>query len=131
VVLLADVVLVLHFAYVLFVVGGLLAIWAGYALGWRWVRNWWFRVLHLAAIALVAMEAGVGILCPLTVLEDWLRPGSLAQAGFVQRWLHALLFYDWPPWVFTALYLGWAALAGTTLLLLPPRHRTRSEREQR
>jgi hypothetical protein len=118
--LLADVVLVLHFAYVLFVVGGLAAIWAGYAFGWRWVRNWWFRVLHLCAIGLVVIEAAVGVMCPLTLLEDWLRPGQQAAAGFVQRWLHALLFYDWPLWVFTVLYLSFAAVVALTFVLLPP-----------
>jgi hypothetical protein len=123
-VLLADVILVLHFAYVLFVVGGLVAIWLGYAIGWRWVRNWWFRVLHFAAISLVAIEAVVGVLCPLTLLEDWLRPGRETGSSFVQRWLHALLFYDWPPWVFTALYLGFAAVVALTFVVLPPTPRS-------
>jgi MFS family permease len=123
-VVLADVVLALHFAYVLFVVGGLIAIWLGHALHWRWVRNWWFRVLHFAAIALVAMEAVVGVWCPLTLLEDRLRPGEEAGTSFVQRWLHALLFYDWPAWVFTALYLSFAAVVAGTFILLPPRPRS-------
>jgi hypothetical protein len=120
---LADLVLVLHFAYVLFVVGGLLAIWTGYALGWQWVRNPWFRVLHFAAIALVAVEAVVGMMCPLTILEDALRPGEEAGGSFLQRWLHAVMFWDWPLWVFTALYLGFAAAVAATFLLLPPRAR--------
>ena len=121
--LLADVVLVVHFAYVLFVVGGLAAIWLGYALGWQWVRGWWFRVLHFAAIALVAIEATIGVFCPLTLLEDWLRPGRESGTSFVQRWLHALLFYDWPLWVFTAMYLSFAAAVGLTFFFLPPRPR--------
>jgi len=49
--LLADVVLVVHFAFVLFVVGGLALIWIGGAAGWQWVRGFWFRAAHLAAIA--------------------------------------------------------------------------------
>lgn len=121
--LLADLVLVLHVAYVLFVVGGLFAIWLGYALGWRWVRNRLFRTLHVAAIGLVAIEAIIGVMCPLTLLEDWLRPGAAGGRSFVQRWLHALLFYDWPPWVFTALYVGFAAIVASTFVLLPPERR--------
>ena len=121
--LLADAVLILHFAYVAFVVGGLGAVWLGYALGWRWVRNWWFRILHFAAIALVAIEAVAGVICPLTWLEDWLRPGQESATGFVQRWLHALLFYDWPLWVFSVLYLSFAALVAVTFVLLPPARR--------
>ena len=125
-VLLADVVLALHFAYVLFVVGGLAAIWLGYAIGWRWVRNWWFRVLHFAAIGVVAIEAVLGVWCPLTLLEDWLRPGD-AGGSFVQRWVHAVLFYDWPLSVFTALYLGFSAVVGLTFVLLPPEPRSRGD----
>ncbi len=121
--LLADLVLVLHFAYVLFVVGGLFAIWLGYALRWRWVRNRLFRTLHLAAIGLVAIEAIVGVMCPLTLLEDWLRPGAGDGRSFVQRWLHALLFYDWPLWVFTVLYAGFTTVVALTFVLLPPERR--------
>ena len=74
---LADIVLVLHFAVVLFVVGGLVLILAGNLIGWRWVNSRWFRLLHLAAIAIVVAEAWLGITCPLTTLEIWLR----AQSG--------------------------------------------------
>jgi hypothetical protein len=65
--LLADAVLIVHFLFVLFVVGGLLAIWAGALIGWVWVRNLRFRVAHLAAILFVMAESLVGIACPLTV----------------------------------------------------------------
>ena len=71
--LLADIVLIVHFLFVAFVVGGLALIWIGAALGWAWVRNLWFRVAHLAAIVFVAGEALVGVWCPLTVWEDTLR----------------------------------------------------------
>ena len=121
--LLADLVLLIHFGYVLFVVGGLAVIWLGGALGWRWVRNWWFRALHFAAIALVAIEALTGLLCPLTWLEDALRPGVGTDAGFVQRWVHAILFWDYPAWVFTAMYVTFATIVGATWWLVPPRPR--------
>jgi hypothetical protein len=38
----------------------------------------------------------------------------------VQRWVHALLFYDWPFWVFNALYLSFAAIVALSYVLLPP-----------
>jgi hypothetical protein len=47
---LADAVLVLHAGVVLFVVAGLALTLVGGALRWRWVRNFWFRAAHLAAI---------------------------------------------------------------------------------
>jgi len=74
--LLADVVLVVHFAFVLFVVGGFALILAGAALGWRWVRNRTFRYSHLAAIVFVAAESLVGMACPLTHWEHVLRRTS-------------------------------------------------------
>jgi hypothetical protein len=122
--LLADIVLLVHLAYVLFVVGGLALIWIGCALRWQWVRNWWFRALHFAAIALVALEALAGVLCPLTWLEDALRAGPAAGAGFIQRWVQAILFWDFPLWVFTAVYVAFAAVVGVTWRLVPPRARS-------
>jgi hypothetical protein len=115
----ADAVLLLHLAYVGFVVGGFLAVPLGAALGWRWVRRRWLRRLHLAAIALVALEAVVGVLCPLTWLEAALRGGARPE-GFVGRLVHAVLFYDFPPWVFTAAYLALTALALALYRLVPP-----------
>jgi polyferredoxin len=108
---------------VLFVVGGLVLVWIGYALRWRWVRKRWLRILHFCAIALVAVEALIGLACPLTILEDALRPGAESDAGFIQRWLHAALFWDLPLWVFTAIYLLFAAIVAATYVLLPPNRR--------
>jgi hypothetical protein len=54
---LADAVLVVHAALVLFIVGGLFAIWLGAAFNWRWVRGRGFRGVHLAAIGVVALLA--------------------------------------------------------------------------
>ncbi len=119
----ADAILVVHFLIVLFIVGGLLAVWAGAALGWRWVRNRWFRYAHLAAIGVVALEAVAGIACPLTVWEDMLR-GGVRPESFVARWTHRLLFYRAPEWVFTAAYAAWAAATLLTLRLVPPRKRS-------
>ena len=120
--MMADLIVVVHFAIVLFIVGGLLAVWAGAALGWRWVRNPWFRYLHLAAIGYVAVEALLGIACPLTAWEDLLRGGARPDS-FVGRWVRRLLFYDAPEWVFTAAYAAWALATLATLRLVPPRRR--------
>lgn len=120
--MIADLVLVVHFAIVLFIVGGLIAVWIGAALGWPWVRNPWFRYLHLGAIAYVAAEALLGVACPLTVWEGVLRGGMRADS-FVGRWVRRLLFYDAPEWAFTLAYLAWALATLATLRLVPPRRR--------
>jgi hypothetical protein len=115
----ADVLLVLHFAIVVFIVGGLILTWVGACLAWAWVRNPWFRYLHLGAIGFVALEAIVGMTCPLTEWEDALRGGGSSES-FVGRWVRYLLYYRAPDWVFTALYLGWTVLTLVTLRLVPP-----------
>ena len=120
--MIADLLLVVHFAIVLFIVGGLVAIWTGAALGWQWVRTPWFRYLHLAAIAYVAAEALLGVACPLTVWEDLLRGGGRPDS-FVGRWVRTLLYYDAPEWVFTVAYVAWTLATLATLRLVPPRRK--------
>ena len=112
--------LVAHFLITAFVVGGLLLIWLGAAAGWRWARNRWFRFVHLAAIGVIALEALLGVACPLTVWEDLLR-GGLQPQSFVGRWVQALLYYDAPERLFTVLYVVWALATLLTLWLVPPR----------
>jgi hypothetical protein len=118
----ADALLVLHFAIAAFVAGGLIAVWAGAAFQQGWARNPWFRYLHLAAILFVAAEALLGFACPLTVWEDMLR-GNVRPESFIGRWVHGLLYYRAPEWVFTAAYVAWAAATVITLVLVPPRRR--------
>ena len=121
---LADLVLVLHFAVVAFVVGGLLAIWVGRWQGWRWVDRIAFRLAHLAAIVYVAAQQWLGVECPLTTLEAWLRVQA-GQAGyqrsFVEDWLQRLLYYEAPAWVFTTVYSLFALAVLATWIALPPR----------
>jgi hypothetical protein len=114
----ADAVLVAHFLFVAFVVGGFVSIWAGHFAGWRWIRRRRFRHLHLAAITFVALEGLIGMVCPLTVWEDALR-GRASEKSFVARWVHAVLFYDFPDWVFTVLYVAFAAATAVTIRLVP------------
>jgi len=104
---LADLVLITHVAFVAFVVIGLLAIVVGGFAGWRWIRNPWFRVAHLAGIGLVVAQAWLGVVCPLTTLEMALREkaGDATYSGtFVAHWLQKLLYYEAPPWVFVLGY---------------------------
>ena len=118
--MLADVLLVVHFGIVAFIVGGLILVWVGAPLGWRWVRNPWFRYLHLGGIAYVAAEALLGVVCPLTVWEDLLRGGPRPES-FVARWVRYFLYYEAPEWVFTAAYVAWALATLLTLRWVPPR----------
>ena len=118
--MIADLVLLLHAAFVLFVTGGLVATWVGAALGRRWAGNPWFRGLHLAAIGFVVLQSVLGYTCPLTIWEDSLR-GAATDVGFIERWVRALLYWRAPPWVFTALYVAFGALVALTWWRIPPR----------
>jgi hypothetical protein len=121
---LADLLVVLHAAYASFIVLGLVAILLGIAFRWRWVRNRWFRSIHIAMIGIVVGETVAGIKCPLTVWERQLREaaGQVAYPGdFIGYWTHHLLFYDPAPWVLPVLYtaVGMAILAA--FIFAPPR----------
>ncbi len=123
---LADAVLTLHVGIVLFVVGGLPLIWFGRWRGWHWSDAWWFRLAHLAAIAVVAAQSWFGIVCPLTTLEMWLRGrahGAVYAGSFIEHWLQRLLYWQAPPWVFVLAYTTFALLVVATWVLWPPRHR--------
>lgn len=121
--LLADAVLIIHAAFVCFVVFMLPCIAAGGALGWGWVRHYRLRVAHLAAIALVTVQTWVGAVCPLTTLEMWLaEQGQQAtySGSFVQHWLQRLLYWDLPAWVFIAAYSAFALLVIAAWYGVPP-----------
>ena len=125
---LAEAVLVLHFAIVSFVVGGLVLIVAGNLLRWHWVNGLWFRLAHLAAIGVVVAQAWLGKVCPLTTLESWLR----VQAGsgpyhqsFIEHWVQRLLFYEAPFWVFTLIYTAFGLFVLAVWWYFPPRHTKR------
>jgi hypothetical protein len=83
---LAEATMVVHFAYLAYVV-------AGGFLAWRWPRTFW---LHLAAILWGFAAVGVGVICPLTYVEDLSReragqPG-LPAIGFVDHYIEGVLY---------------------------------------
>jgi Protein of Unknown function (DUF2784) len=126
--MLADLIVVIHAAYVSFVAFGLVAILVGALLGWSWVRNFWFRVIHLTAIGIVVSEALAGIPCPLTVWEQQLRKtaGQTGYRGdFLGYWAHQLIFYDAEPWVFTVGYAVFGLAVLAAFVLAPPRRSRR------
>jgi Protein of Unknown function (DUF2784) len=127
----ADLVLVIHAGYVAFVVVGFVAILVGWAVQWDWVRNRYFRVVHLAMILFVCCEALMGTTCPLTIWENALRlragePGY--SHDFIGYWLDRLIFYQAPAWAFTTVYLTFGGLVLLTFWLVPVRWSTANRR---
>lgn len=122
--LLADVVLVLHVAVVVFVVGGLALTIVGNLRGWSWVNALWFRLAHLVAIAVIVAEAWFGVVCPLTSLEMWARAKAreaIYAESFIEHWLQRILFYEAPAWAFTVGYSLFALVVAATWWYFPPR----------
>ena len=128
---LADIIVAFHFCYVAFTVGGELLIVIGGLLRWGWIRRLSFRITHLAAVVLVAVEALAGTQCPLTVWEYQLRTLAgqrvEAQISFVARLVRSVIFYDFPAWVFLVAYVGFALLVVLTLFLVPPQRKRSSK----
>jgi Protein of Unknown function (DUF2784) len=83
--LLADLVVILHLAFLLFtVLGGLVV------LRWRW-----FPWIHLPAAIWGGFVEVTGRVCPLTVLENWLRRaggGSGYERDFIDRYVVPIVY---------------------------------------
>ncbi len=112
----ADAMLVAHTLFVIFVVVGLILIFMGRFLCWYWVRNPWFRIAHLLGIGVVVLQSWLGVICPLTTWEMDLRSKageSVYEVGFIAHWLHELLYYNAPPWVFV---VGYTVFGGLVLV---------------
>jgi hypothetical protein len=88
-------------------------IWIGILLGWKWIRNPWFRYTHMFMILIVAAEATIGMTCPLTDWEnDLLRWQVLRyaigplSAGFCTH--HVLRLSRYPSGIFLCVRRFWS-----------------------
>lgn len=120
----ADAMLLLHILFVSFVVFGLVLIFVGKLRTWHWVRNPWFRLLHLVAISVVMIQSWFGVICPFTTFELALRSraGDAVYAGsFIGHWLEELLYFQLPPWVFVTCYSLFAVIVAVSWLWIRPR----------
>ncbi|MBT3027447.1 MAG: DUF2784 domain-containing protein [Candidatus Thiodiazotropha sp. (ex Ctena orbiculata)] len=124
----ADAILLIHFLFVAFVVFGLVAIYIGHGLSWVWIRNFWFRIVHLVCIAIVVVQSWIGVLCPLTIWEMRLREkaGEDSYTGsFIQHWLQRILYYEAPDWVFLLVYMVFGIIViASWFIVRPIRKRT-------
>lgn len=115
-------VLAAHLAVIAFNVLGLVAVPLGAWLGWRWVRVRWWRVLHVASLAVVALQAVLGRACFLTLWQDDLTGGG-ARDPLVMRWVNGLIYWPLPLWVFTAAYVAVFAYVLVLWVAVPPLRR--------
>lgn len=123
---LADAVLGIHLAVVVFIVGGLAAIVVGGLRGWQWIADVRFRIAHLGAIAIVTALEWLGQGCPLTTLESWLRTragGTGYDRGLIADWVRSILFYEAPGWAFALVYTAFGLVVLAAWWRFPPRGR--------
>ena len=83
--LLAELIVILHLLFIVFAMfGGLLVI--------KWPRLVW---LHIPVVAWGALTEFLGLICPLTPLEIWLRQQAGVdsyQGGFISHYLVPLIY---------------------------------------
>jgi hypothetical protein len=121
--ILAQAILAAHLAVIVFNVAGLAAIPLGARLGWRWVRVRWWRALHIASWAVVAVQAALGRACFLTVWQDDLTGAAGSAPPLIMRSVNSLIYWPLPMWVFTAIYLALFGLVIALWWLVRPERR--------
>ncbi len=122
--ILAGLVLCVHLAVILFNLFGLIAVPLGAWRGWPFVRVFWWRALHLAALAVVALQALLGRACFLTLWQDsFVQNAGEAGSGvpLIQRWVSRAIFWPLPVWFFAVLYVAVWIYAIMLWRLVPPR----------
>lgn len=121
---LADVILVTHALIVLFNLVSLPLIWLGYFCHWRFVRNFYFRAVHVAMLAYISLQACGGRLCPLTIWENTLRRAAGAEGhyagSFVTHWVQRLIFFEAEERTFVVAYAVFFLLVLLTFFFMKP-----------
>jgi hypothetical protein len=118
---LADGVLGVHLTVIALNLFGLVAIPLGALFGWRWVRVRWWRWLHLASMAVVAVQALAGQACFLTILQARLSGAQGRTEPLIVGVVNRIVFWPLPLWVFATIYLLLLLYVLALMRLVPPR----------
>ena len=120
---LADAVLVAHLGIILFNVLGMIVIPLGARQGWKFVRRFGWRALHLGILAAVAIQALFGRVCFLTIWHDdlvRLAGGRPSYVPLIASFVSHLIFWPLAPWAFVVLYVSVCAYTLALWRLVPP-----------
>ena len=132
--ILADLLVVLHFAWVLFMLWGffltlysvirLYIFRSPSAYCRRFMDRWIFRTVHLAGIGFVALLAALGKYCPLSIWEYKFRihydPNLTYPGSFLVNWAEKLVYPSVPPMVIVIQTIIVAGFTFLAYLLRPP-----------
>ena len=97
----AEAILWVHVVVIAFNLFGLVAIPLGAWIGWKFVRVFWWRALHLGLLGIVALQAVLGRACFLTIWESD-------------------FYWPLPLWFFAMLYVAVCAFTLLLWWLIPP-----------
>ena len=103
---LADLIVVIHFAWILFMLWGFFLTMCGFISVYvlrrekdRWrifFDRWVFRTIHMGGILYVAIMTLLGIACPLTIMENGLRehynPDLTYHGSFVVHYIEKIVY---------------------------------------
>jgi hypothetical protein len=129
----ADVIIVVHFLFILFMLSGFL--FTVYALLFRekFLDFLLFRSLHLLGILYVASLTILGKYCPLTLLENELRSrvdvSSVYSGSFIVHYLENLIYPEVDPLVVQMPAVFIAIFTIVVFILKPPRRKEKHEEE--
>ena len=99
----ADTILILHFLVIIFIISLYFLIPYGYSKNWKFAKNYKIRLAHLMLIFFITLETFLGIICPLTTLENDLR-GQLYSETFISFWISKVIYWDLPTTFFIVVY---------------------------
>jgi hypothetical protein len=117
--ILADLLLVIHVLWVVWMVSGVVIVLLGFVRPKLWGLTI-FRITHLVGMALTASTPiwSDGI-CPLTIWEYQLREGADSPRSLLSRIFHELIYWD-VPLIYLSLLSAAAALITVVLFILRP-----------
>ena len=101
--LIADFVLLVHFCIVIFISFGFFLIPVGYNFDWIWIKKRPLRLLHAGMMSFITFETLLGMICPLTIIENSLR-GINENHSFISMWVGQIIYWDLPSKFFVILY---------------------------
>ena len=100
----SEIVLLFHFCIFLFMVLGFFLIPLGYNQKWEWVKNRYYRLIHLILMGIIFIETILGFMCPLTILENFLR-NDIEIDNKITQIIHQIMYWNLPTYQFIILYL--------------------------
>ena len=100
----SEIVLLFHFSIFLFMILSFFLIPLGYSQKWEWVKNKYYRLIHLVLMGIIFIETILGFMCPLTILENFLR-NDIEINNKITQIIHQIMYWDLPTYQFIILYL--------------------------